>query len=175
MRLTCAAGVWRRMGLVFREQLYSLFGPAFCLRPLRQRAEFLRVSAGAASFFYANWHFSCDTAMWRIPSEDGNRQRASSFGMGWAGRVFAVLTWIGIGARLHFGDDLRIKALVWTCRNSYRPRSRCLVYSAAAAASKRREHAARSCWRAPGCTTMPSLHELIISQRARQASKIVNH
>ena len=114
MRLTCAAGVWRRMGLVFREQLYSLFGPAFRLRALRQRAKFLRVSAGAASFFDGNWHFSCDTAMWKIPSEDGNRQQASSFGMESTGRVFAMLTWIGIGARRHFGDDLRIKALVWT-------------------------------------------------------------
>ena len=108
MRLMCAAGVWRRMGLVFREQLYSLFGPAFRLRALRQRAKFLRVSAGAASFFDGNWHFSCDTAMWKIPSEDGNRQQASSFGMESTGRVFAMLTWIGIGARRHFGDDLRI-------------------------------------------------------------------
>jgi hypothetical protein len=50
----------------------------------------------------------------------------------------------------------------------------CLVYSAAAAASKRCEHAARSCWRAPGCRTMPSRHELSILQHARQAPKFFN-
>jgi hypothetical protein len=42
----------------------------------------------------------------------------------------------------------------------------CLGYSAAAAASKRREHAARSCWRASGCRTIPARHELSILQRA---------
>ena len=48
MRLTRAAGVWRRMAIVFRKQFYRLFGSAFHLRALRQRAKFLRVSAGAA-------------------------------------------------------------------------------------------------------------------------------
>jgi hypothetical protein len=48
MILTRAAGVWRRMAIVFRKQFYSLFGSAFHLRALRQRAKFLRVSAGAA-------------------------------------------------------------------------------------------------------------------------------
>ena len=91
MRLTRAAGVWRRMAIVFRKQFYRLFGSAFHLRPLRQRAKLLRVSAGAACFFDGNSHCLRDSAMWRIPSGDGNGQQASNSGTVPTVRVCAVL------------------------------------------------------------------------------------
>ncbi len=45
----------------------------------------------------------------------------------------------------------------------------CVVYSAAAAVSKRCKHAAHCSWRAYGCRTMLPRHELGILQHARQA------